>query len=278
MKVKVCLNNGPDHWVLKQKNKPGKNDMHDSTNNDLSGRTALITGAARRIGAAITTALHGAGMNVAIHYRGSAAEADALALHLNNQRSNSAKTFQADLIQTGAADALIRNIVDWAGQLDALVNNASSFYPTPLGAIDESAWSDLIGSNLKAPLFLSQAAMPHLRDSNGSIVNIIDIHATRPLRDHHVYGAAKAGLAMLTRSLAKDLAPEVRVNGISPGAIAWPENGMTEETKQTILEQVPLGRTGQPTDIASAVLFFVRDATYATGQIIAIDGGRSTGW
>lgn len=252
--------------------------MHDSKSHDLSGKTALITGAARRIGAAIAEKLHEAGMNIAVHYRGSAAEADELATRLNGTRAESAKTFNADLIEKRASDALIADIADWAGRLDVLVNNASTFYPTPLGQIDETAWADLIGSNLKAPLFLSQAAMPYLRDSNGTIVNIIDIHATRPLRDHHVYGAAKAGLAMLTRSLAKDLAPEIRVNGISPGAIAWPEDGMPEEIKQTILDQVPLGRAGAPSDIANAVLFFVRDATYATGQVIAIDGGRSTGW
>jgi pteridine reductase len=158
------------------------------------------------------------------------------------------------------------------------VNNASTFYPTPLGEIDEKSWKDLVGSNLKAPLFLSQAAAPHLLDAHGGIVNIVDIHAKRPLRDHHVYGAAKAGLAMLTRSLARDLAPHVRVNGVSPGAIAWPEDGMTEDVKKKILDQVPLGRTGDPTDIANAVLFLLRDATYSTGQIIAIDGGRSVGW
>ncbi len=259
-----------------RKDKPADINMHDSTNNDLSGKTALITGAARRIGAAIATRLHEAGMNVAIHYRGSAEDAGQLASQLNDKRSESARTFQADLIEQGAVDTLVQNIVDWTGRLDALVNNASTFYPTPLGEIDEDAWTDLVGSNLKVPMFLSQATMPQLRANGGSIVNIVDIHATRPLRDHHVYGAAKAGLAMLTRSLAKDLAPEVRVNGVSPGAIAWPEGDISDETKQAILDQIPLGRTGDPSDIANAVLFFVRDATYATGQVIAIDGGRST--
>lgn len=252
--------------------------MHDSNTRNLSGKTALVTGAARRIGAAIAETLHEAGMNVAVHYRGSAKEAESVAARLNDKRRDSAKTFQADLIRDGAPDNLVRDVVDWSGRLDTLVNNASTFYPTPLGQIDEAAWADLIGSNLKAPLFLSQAAMPQLRDNHGSIINIVDIHATRPLRDHHVYGAAKAGLAMLTRSLAKDLAPEIRVNGISPGAIAWPEGDMSEKTKQAIIEQIPLGRTGAPSDIAEAVLFLVRDASYATGQVIAIDGGRSTGW
>lgn len=252
--------------------------MHDSLKCDLSGKTALVTGAARRIGAAIAETLHSAGMDVAIHYRGSAAEAEDLAARLNDLRSGSASTFQADLLLDRAPAVLVANVVAWAGRLDALINNASTFYPTPLGSIDDAAWSDLLGSNLKAPLFLAQAAAPHLRDTNGNIVNIVDIHATRPLRDHHVYGAAKAGLAMLTRSLAKDLAPEVRVNGISPGAIAWPEEGMTDDIKRIILDQVPLGRTGEPADIANAVLFLVGVATYATGQVIAIDGGRSIGW
>ena len=260
------------------KDKRADIDMHDSTKNDLSGKTALITGAARRIGAAIATRLHETGVKVAIHYRSSAEDAGQLTSQLNDKRSESARAFQADLIEHGAVDTLVKNIVDWTGRLDILVNNASTFYPTPLGEIDENAWTDLVGSNLKVPMFLSQAAMPQLRANGGSIVNIVDIHATRPLRDHHVYGAAKAGLAMLTRSLAKDLAPEVRVNGVSPGAIAWPENDMSDETKQAILDQIPLGRAGDPSDIANAVLFFVRDATYATGQVMAIDGGRSTGW
>jgi pteridine reductase len=159
-----------------------------------------------------------------------------------------------------------------------LVNNASSFYPTPLGEISNDDWEDLLGANLKAPLFLSQAALPALRQARGAIINIVDIHAQRPLRDHPVYGAAKAGLAMLTRSLAKDLAPEIRVNGVSPGAILWPENDLSEAGKQAILRQVPAGRIGDPDDIAGCVLYLARDASYVTGQIIAVDGGRSIGW
>ncbi len=245
---------------------------------DISDRVVLVTGSARRIGAAISRTLHEAGMRIAIHYRRSVADADALGEELNEARAGSAKAFQADLVEDGEAEDLIDRIVDWSGSMDALVNNASTFYPTPLGEIDEKAWSDLIGSNLKAPLFLSQAAAPHLGAARGCIVNIVDIHADKPLRDHHVYGAAKAGLAMLTRSLAKDLAPGVRVNGVSPGAIAWPENDMSVETREKIIGQVPLGRSGDPLDIAHAVLFLLRDATYSTGQIIAIDGGRSIGW
>jgi pteridine reductase len=252
--------------------------MTNATTPELGGKTALVTGSARRIGAAIVRALHQAGMRVAIHYRGSADEARSLCNDLVSARADSARVFQADLIQPGEPGRLIDEVCAWAGSLDLLVNNASTFYPTPLGSIDEACWTDLVGSNLKAPLFLSQAAAPHLRSVSGNIVNIVDIHARRPLRDHHVYGAAKAGLAMLTLSLAKDLAPEVRVNGVSPGAIAWPEDGMTAAVKESILSEVPLGRTGDPGDIANAVLFLVRDATYSTGQIITIDGGRSIGW
>lgn len=244
----------------------------------LDDKVALVTGAARRVGAAIATCLHEAGANVAIHYRGSAREADALAAGFNELRENSATTFQADLLQTAAAPRVIASVLEWRGRLDVLVNNASTFYPTPLGEITEQHWEDLVGSNLKAPLFLSQAAAPALRETRGTIVNIVDIHAQRPLRDHLVYGPAKAGLAMLTRSLAKDLAPEVRVNGVAPGAILWPETEMDDATRESIIKQVPLARSGQPADVAGCVLYLVRDARYVTGQIIAVDGGRSTGW
>jgi len=244
----------------------------------LDDKVALVTGAARRVGAAIATCLHAAGANVAIHYRGSAREADALAAGFNEERENSAMTFQADLLETAAAPRMIASVLEWHGRLDILVNNASTFYPTPLGEITEQHWEDLVGSNLKAPLFLSQAAAPALRDTRGTIVNIVDIHAQRPLRDHLVYGPAKAGLAMLTRSLAKDLAPEVRVNGVAPGAILWPETEMDDATRASIIKQIPLARSGQPADIAGCVLYLVRDARYVTGQIIAVDGGRSIGW
>ncbi|MDH3430090.1 MAG: pteridine reductase [Gammaproteobacteria bacterium] len=249
-----------------------------SSQNKLSGKVVLITGAARRIGAAIATRLHRSGANVAVHYRGSAAEAAALVQDLNAQRANSAAAFKADLIDTASLPGLIADVVDWHHRLDILINNASSFYPTPPGEITEAHWDDLMGSNLKAPLFLAQAAMPHLQQARGTIVNIVDVHAQRPLRNHTVYGPAKAGLAMLTRSLAKDLAPEIRVNGVSPGAILWPEDGPDEAGKEFILRQIPLGRSGNPDDIATCVLYLVRDATYVTGQIIAVDGGRSIGW
>ena len=244
----------------------------------LEGKVALVTGAARRIGAEIAHTLHEAGANLAIHYRHSDREAKTLCEQLNSVRTESAMSFPADLVHSGAADGLIDAVLGWSNRLDILINNASSFYPTPLGEVDDTAWLDLIGSNLKAPMFLSQSAAPHLRDASGNIVNIVDIHALRPLRDHHVYGAAKAGLLMLTKSLATDLAPLVRVNGVSPGAIEWPEDGMPDAVKQNIIEQIPLEKIGDPSDIANAVLFLVRDATFVTGQILPVDGGRSIGW
>jgi len=246
--------------------------------NTLNGKVVLVTGAARRIGAAIATTLHQNGANIAVHYRDSSTDADVLVDRLNGERPDSAARFQADLNDVEALPGLVDSVVSWHGALDILVNTASSFYPTPPGEITEAHWDDLIGSNLKAPLFLSQAALPALREAKGVIINLIDVHAQRPLRNHAVYGSAKAGLAMLTRSLAKDLAPDVRVNGVSPGAILWPENGMNDVTKDTILQQIPLQRPGNPEDIAGCVLYLVRDATYITGQIIAVDGGRSIGW
>jgi len=244
----------------------------------LDNKIILVTGSARRIGATIVTRLHAEGARVAIHYRGSAEAATELAGNLNAIRPDSAATFQADLLLTDDVPRLVDEVLAWGGRLDALVNNASTFYPTPVGEITESDWDDLVGSNFKAPLFLSQAAAPHLKAAHGSIVNLVDIHAQRPLRDHPVYSPAKAALAMLTRSLAKDLAPEVRVNGVSPGAILWPEDGMTDSAQASILQQVPLGRPGEPGDIAGCVLYLLRDAPYVTGQIIAVDGGRSIGW
>lgn len=244
----------------------------------LEGRCALVTGAGKRIGATIARTLHAAGANVAVHYFRSADDADRLAAELNGRRADSAFTVGGDIREIAEIDRLVGEVAERAGRLDILVNNASSFYPTPLGTVTDAEWHDLVDSNLKAPLFLSQAALPHLKAAGGVIVNIVDIHAQRPLRDHVVYGPAKAGLAMLTRSLAKDLAPEIRVNGVAPGAILWPESGVAENVQQTILKQVPLKRTGSPEDIASAVLYLARDATYVTGQILAVDGGRSIGW
>lgn len=245
---------------------------------NLEGQWALVTGAAKRIGAVIAVALHDAGANVVIHYLKSAGAADELAAELNSRRPGSAFTACADVRDMRALEAMAAAVLARSGRLDILVNNASTFYPTPIGSITDEQWHDLIDSNLKAPLFLSQALLPALRAARGVIVNIVDVHAQRPLRDHPVYGPAKAGLAMLTRSLAKDLGPDIRVNGVSPGAILWPEEGMSDKLRAAIIRQTALKRAGEPEDIASAVLFLVRDAPYVTGQIIAVDGGRSVGW
>jgi len=245
----------------------------------LDGRCALVTGAAKRIGAVIARTLHAAGANVAIHYNRSAADADQLAAEFNRSRAGSAFTIAADMRDISAVERMAARVLERSGnKLDVLVNNASNFYPTPIGTITLEQWDDLFGSNLKAPLFLSQALVPALRAARGVIVNIVDVHAQRPLRDHPVYGPAKAGLAMLTRSLAKDLGPDVRVNGVSPGAILWPDEGMSDGLRAAIIKQTALKRAGTPEDIAAAVLFLVRDAPYVTGQIIAVDGGRSVGW
>ena len=244
----------------------------------LEGHVALVTGAARRVGAEIATRLHAVGADVGVHYRHSAKDAEDLVARLNGLRPDSAAAFQADLLDVASIPSLAEAVIRWRGGIDVLVNNASTFYPTPLGEITEAQWDDLVGSNLKAPLFLSQALADSLRERRGNIVNIVDIHAQRPLRNHPVYGPAKAGLAMLTRALAKDLAPEVRVNGVSPGAILWPESDMSDEIKASIIDEVPLARAGEPADIAGCVLYLVRDATYVTGQIVTVDGGRSIGW
>lgn len=246
-------------------------------NRKLVGRTALVTGAAKRVGAAIAEALHAEGMNLVLHYNKSEAEALTLARRLNDKRRDSVVTAQADLLNVPGMESLIKAALQWDG-LDLLVNNASSFYKTPVGQTTEDEWDDLMGSNLKAPFFLSQAAAPHLRKSHGSIVNMLDIHAKRPLREHTVYCAAKAGLAMLTLSLARELGPEVRVNGIAPGPVLWPDKGLDAATKKSILEATALKRKGSPEDVAGAVVYLVRDAEYVTGQILAIDGGRSIGW
>lgn len=235
----------------------------------------LITGGARRVGAAIARCLHDAGASVLIHYRSSHAEAVALAASLNAARAGSAHCAGGDLVDPDVPAALVETALARFGALDVLINNASSFYPTPVGRITPQAWDDLLGTNLKAPLFLSQAAAPALRMRRGTIINIVDIHGLRPLREHPVYCAAKAGLAMLTRSLARELGPEIRVNGIAPGPVLWPERALSEELKREIVEQTALKRRGSPTDIARTALFLARDAPFVTGQIIAVDGGRS---
>jgi len=251
---------------------------HRTSNASLDGKWALITGAGKRIGACVAQTLHAAGANIVVHYRGSEDAAARLADELNACRPDSAITIGADLLDIAALPDMIERIVKQTGRLDILINNASSFYATPIGSITEDQWEDLMGTNLKGPLFLSQAAIPYLRKARGTIVNMIDVHATRPLRNHTIYGPAKAGLAMLTRTLARDLAPEVRVNGVSPGAILWPDDGMTDNVKDSVLRQIPMKRPGEPRDIADCILYLVRDAGYVTGQVIAVDGGRSIGW
>lgn len=248
-----------------------------SGNATISTPAVLVTGAARRVGAAIARTLHAAGANVIVHCNRSRAEADTLVKALNSARPRSAELLQGDLLAFNALKGLIDQAHSCFGRLDALVNNASSFYPTPMGSISEDDWLDLLGSNLKAPLFLSQAAAPYLRESLGSIVNIVDIHSERPLKDFLLYSVAKAGLAGLTRALALELAPEVRVNGVSPGAIVWPdgESAYSVAERERIISQTPLNHVGSTEDIARAVKYLVLDAPFVTGQILAVDGGRS---
>ena len=241
-----------------------------------SSPVILVTGAAKRVGAVIARTLHAAGANVIVHCNRSRAEADQLVKELNAQRAHSAALLQGDLLAYNALKGLIDHAASEFGRLDGLVNNASAFFATPVGSIDEDSWNELIDSNLKAPLFLAQAAAPYLKKTRGSIVNIIDIHAERPLKDFVVYTVAKAGLAGLTRSLALELGPEVRVNGVSPGAILWPAAGDTfpDAEQQRIVAQTPLKRIGTPDDIAGAVKYLLLDAPFVSGQIIAVDGGR----
>jgi len=244
----------------------------------LAGRSALITGAARRIGAAVARALQAAGANVVIHYRSSAAAAAALVGELNGMRPGSAVAVGADLRDVQRLEALAHAAAEAFGSLDILINNASTFYPTPVGRITADDWEDLIGTNLRAPMFLSQAAAPALRASGGLIVNIADIHGMRPLSRHPVYSIAKAGLIMMTRSLARELGPQIRVNAIAPGPVLWPEQGMDRELQSRIVAHTALKRSGSPADVARAVTFFASEAPYVTGQILAVDGGRSVGW
>jgi pteridine reductase len=245
-----------------------------TTTDSLAGRTVLITGAAKRIGAALARGFHAAGANVAIHYHRSASEAERLRDELNTSRKDSAIATSANLLEVAQLPDIVERTVAAFGRLDVLINNASSFYPTPVGTISPAQWQDLMGTNVKAPLFLSQAAAPFLKRANGSIINMIDIHAQRPLRNHPVYSTAKAGLAMLTKSLARELGPEVRVNGIAPGPILWPEGGIDQALEDEIISKTVLKRRGSPEDIVRTALFLA-EAPYVTGQILAVDGGRS---
>ena len=243
----------------------------------MQGKVVLITAGAKRVGAAICRKLHLHGASLMVHYRSSLEEAQGLETELNQIRPGSVALVQADLLDISQIPRLISQTIQRFGKLDALINNASSFFATPVGAVTEAGWDDLIGSNLKAPLFLSQEAAPHLKNQFGCIVNIIDIHADRPLKNYVIYSSAKAGLSSLTRSLALELAPEIRVNGVSPGPILWPENDEWKDlsVRQSIISKTLLKRMGEPDDIARTVLFLIADAPYVTGQIIVVDGGRS---
>jgi pteridine reductase len=243
--------------------------------NSLTGKVALITGAAHRIGAEIVRTLHAAGMDTAIHYRNSEAAALALKQELEQSRPDSVLLLQADLADTTSTPAMINKIHRWRARLDLLINNASSFYPTPVDESTEQQWDELMASNLKAPFFLAQAAAEILRQNRGSIINLIDIHAERPLKGYPIYSIAKAGNAMLVKSLARELGPEVRVNGIAPGVILWPEVEIEEQAKTETLARTALEDSGNPQDIARTLLFLARDAGYITGQIINVDGGRT---
>ena len=244
----------------------------------VTGRVALVTGGARRVGRAIVETLHAAGYTVVIHANRSLDAASILRDRHDAIRPGSADAVRCDLLRTAELEPLIEHVLAKHGRLDVLINNASTFHPSPIGRTTEAHWDDLLGSNLKAPFFLSQAAAPALKRAHGCIVNLIDIHAQKPMRDYALYCAAKAGLAMLTLALAKDLGPEVRVNGVAPGAILWPETPIDERVKQEIIATTTLKRIGDPSDVARTVLFLCRDAPYLSGQVIAVDGGRSIGW
>lgn len=246
--------------------------------NDKFKKWALVTGGAKRIGATIAETLHNNGFNVAIHYNSSSDSAEQLCAQFNAKKQDSSIAIGADLLDQSSLENLIPSLIEKTKRLDVLVNNASTFYPTPIEKIVLEDWENLFGTNLKAPLFLSKYAAKYLQQSRGTIINIIDIHSKKPLKDHPIYGSAKSGLAMLTRSLASDLAPAVRVNGISPGLILWPENNPSDQVKNNILQQIPLKKIGTSEDIANCVLFLIEDAPYITGEIIAVDGGRSMGW
>ncbi|MGD1990403.1 MAG: pteridine reductase, partial [Chromatiales bacterium] len=240
----------------------------------MTKRTALITGGAARIGAAIARELHAHDIDIVIHYRNSIDAAAALADELNAIRQNSADTVQGDLLDHETIPRIIDEVAVFNNDLSILVNNASSFYATPLGTVTGQEWDDLVGTNMKAPFFLAQAAAPWLRKSKGCIINLVDVHAIRPKKDFSVYCMAKAANAMMIMSMARELGPDVRVNGVAPGAILWPEHEITDIDKARILSRVPLARHGEVEDIARTVRFLVTEADYITGQLIPVDGGR----
>ena len=239
---------------------------------------ALVTGAARRIGAVIARHLHAAGYDLALHCRHSRAELDALIVDLERARAASTLALQADLADVAALAPLVAATIKRFGRLDALVNNASAFDPTPVGTATPAQWDDLFGANARAPFFLAQAAAPHLAERAGAIVNIVDIYAERPLPQHPIYCMSKAALAMMTKALARDLAPAVRVNGVAPGAVLWPDAGKNAAEQAELIEHTPLKRMGTPDDIAATVLWLLRDAPFVTGEIVRVDGGRNLIW
>ena len=243
----------------------------------MHGKTVLITGGAKRVGAAISRRFHAAGANLMVHYRTASAEARSLQAELNAIRAGSVILIQADLLDCDSFPNIIQTTLASFGRIDVLVNNASSFYASPIGSITENNWLDLMGTNLKAPLFLAQAAAQELRHRSGCIVNITDIHAERPMKNYVIYSVAKAGLVGLTRSLARELGPEVRVNAVAPGPIIWPEDlpDLDEVSRQRIISHTILKHAGDPADIAQAVYYLAADASYVTGQVINVDGGRS---
>ncbi|HXR56581.1 MAG TPA: pteridine reductase [Casimicrobiaceae bacterium] len=241
----------------------------------MEGTVVLITGGAKRVGATICRRLHRAGASIMLHFRSSAGEARLLQAELNHVRPKSVALIQADLLDVSKLPSLVEQTVQTFGRLDALVNNASTFYQTTIGDIGIDDWNNLIGTNLEAPLFLAQAAAPALKKSQGSIVNITDIHAERPLKSYVVYSVAKAGLVGLTRSLARELAPDVRVNAVAPGPILWPDEEVFDElARQRIISHTPLRREGSPDDVAKAVHYLLSEAPYVTGETINVDGGR----
>ena len=242
-----------------------------------AARVALITGSARRIGAAIARTLHAAGYDLALHARRASVDLDALTAELETTRPGSTLTLHADLADVERLPELVAHTVARFGRLDALVNNASSFHPTAIGSTTPLLWDALFASNARAPFFLAQAAAPHLRASGGAIVNLTDIHGERPLRQHTVYCMAKAALLMMTKSLALELGPDVRVNAVAPGAILWPEQPGNTAAQDAMLARTPLGRTGTPQEVAEAVRWLLQDATYSTGQVLHLDGGRLLG-
>ena len=246
-------------------------------NNVMNNKTVLITGGAKRVGAAICRELHAHGANLMIHYNTSTADARALQAELNLQRANSVAIIQGDLLNIAIMSNLVAETINQFGRLDVLINNASSYYSTEIGHITEDNWHDLVGSNLKAPMFLAQAAAIELRKNHGCIVNITDMHIERPKKGYVVYSVAKAGLVTLTKSLAHELSPEVRVNAVAPGPVQWPENNpqFDEVYRQRVINQTLLKRVGEGADIAKAVKFLVADAPFITGHVLAVDGGRS---